>query len=80
MATQKLPRLGQVHAAGMTLHQRCVEVFLKFADLHAEGRLGHVERFRSGGQTFVVGNRDKVFQLSDIHAVPIRKALSRPNK
>ena len=60
-------RLGELDAARMAPEQEQAELFLELLDLHAERRLGDVERPGRGGEAAVLGHLAEIAELPQLH-------------
>ena len=64
---QQLPGLGDRHPARRPLDERDADLLLEPADLLRQRRLGDVLTLGGAGEVALVGERDEVFELSQIH-------------
>ncbi len=59
--------LGQQHLARSALDQGHAEFLLELANLGRQGRLAHATRFRGTAEMAVLGERDEIAQVTEVH-------------
>jgi len=64
---KQLARVGQVHAARVSLEQLHAQLGLQAPDLGRQARLGHPETFRGAREAALLGDRDEVPQVTQFH-------------
>ncbi len=69
------PRLGQLHTAGQPVKQWRAHLLFKFADLLAEGRLGHAQRLGRLGKALLLCHGYQVAQVTKFHIWYVSKLM-----
>ena len=65
---ETLPRLGQLDDPGSPAQQRNADLLLERGDLLAQGRLADVEALRGAPEVQLLGERDEVAEMPELHA------------
>jgi len=68
---------GQNQTAGMTVEKRCVDAFLKVADLSANGGLAQIQRLAGMGKASGFGDGVKNSEFVPVHRNAFGVALER---
>jgi len=68
VAAQHLPRRRQLHVAGQPVEQRRPQLPLQSPDLLRRRRLRHEARLRRAGEVSVLGHRQEVPELPNVHS------------
>lgn len=68
-------RLGQLHAAGQPVKQRRAHLLFEFADLLAEGWLGHAQRLGRLGKALLLCHGYQVAQVTKFHIWYVSKLM-----